>query len=262
MTGLIDADRLLYLSKETDTIHEAINRIDYNIENIVLKSELNNFIIILSDSKNFRKELYQDYKSNRSKLVLPKFKKTIKSYLYDVYGAISFDYLEADDIIAYHKKKEPLTTIISNDKDLLYCIEGEHINPSKKISEGLYDQVKVTTTKDEAYVNWWKSMICGDATDSIKGVEGKGEAYFNKIIESVDLKNIPSVILNAYIAKYGELGLFNFGKNYTLLKLIDSDEELNKYNLNIELFKNVIHKKDIIKDYDDNEVLTISLPEI
>ena len=93
-------------------------------------------------------------------------------------------------------------------------------------------------------------MITGDSTDGIKGIEGRGEVFaaklFMEVLSKIKDTEIESALrtatLNAYIDKYGESqGIFEFQKNYRLLKMLETDSdwirevgyipELNNINL-------------------------------
>jgi 5'-3' exonuclease len=88
------------------------------------------------------------------------------------------DKVEADDLIAYyvnHKKSEERIVIMSNDRDLTQLI-------SEDVIIYVQNQKKFINTKNHTtemgynYQNvLLKKIICGDASDSIKGIKGVGE---------------------------------------------------------------------------------------
>ena len=88
------------------------------------------------------------------------------------------DKVEADDLIAYYvnnKKPEERIVIMSNDRDLTQLI-------SEDVIIYVQNQKKFINTKNHTtemgynYQNvLLKKMICGDASDSIKGIKGVGE---------------------------------------------------------------------------------------
>ena len=100
-----------------------------------------------------------------------------------------FDETEADDFIAYyvnHKKPEENIVIFSNDRDLSQLIQKSSLNPEK-------DDVILAIKKPEVGIQFinsrnhteimgynyqnvaLKKIICGDASDNIKGIKGVGE---------------------------------------------------------------------------------------
>lgn len=91
------------------------------------------------------------------------------------------DKVEADDLIAYYvnnKKPEERIVIMSNDRDLTQLI-------SEDVIIYVQNQKKFINTKNHTtemgynYQNvLLKKMICGDASDSIKGIKGVGEKTF------------------------------------------------------------------------------------
>jgi len=123
------------------------------------------------------------------------------------------------------------------DKDLL-GLEGTHYNPKQNIW--------VTTSRKEEHLIFWKSMICGDTADNIKGLPGKGEKFFNKLIEDIpylDTKFFGSCVSRAYVEYYNynyEKALDEFYKNFKTLKLKD--------NLIIDFFIPIEWKKEVISD--------------
>lgn len=91
------------------------------------------------------------------------------------------DEVEGDDLIAYYvinKKENEKIVIVSNDRDLTQLISDDvcvyipslkqFITPQKHISELGYTHENVLI----------KKMICGDASDNIKGIKGVGEKTF------------------------------------------------------------------------------------
>lgn len=88
------------------------------------------------------------------------------------------DKVEADDLIAYyvnHKRYNERIVIMSNDRDLTQLISDDvivyaqqkkkFINTKNHVSEMGYSHENVLL----------KKMICGDASDNIKGIKGVGE---------------------------------------------------------------------------------------
>lgn len=98
------------------------------------------------------------------------------------------DKVEADDLIAYYvinKKPNERIVIMSNDRDLTQLIsedvivyvqrEKKFINTKNHTTEFGYNYQNVLL----------KKIICGDASDSIKGIKGVGETIL--------LKNFPEI---------------------------------------------------------------------
>lgn len=97
------------------------------------------------------------------------------------------DYTEADDFIGYyvaHKKPNERIVIVSNDRDLTQLISDDVIVYVQSLK-------KFINTKNHTDVMGYnyqnvvlKKMICGDASDNIKGIKGVGEkTLFNNFSE-------------------------------------------------------------------------------
>ena len=88
------------------------------------------------------------------------------------------DYTEADDFIGYyvaHKKPNERIVIVSNDRDLTQLIADDVIVYIQSMK-------KFVNTKNHTEIMGYnyqnvvlKKMICGDASDNIKGIKGVGE---------------------------------------------------------------------------------------
>jgi len=122
--------------------------------------------------------------------------------------------------------------LCSPDKDLLQSIPGRHFNYTYKLEdktnpESVIKGWWVENNSENSYVTFWKSMICGDATDGIKGIEGRGISFADKLYDSLDKKDVfRTIILNEYCLKYGQSqGIFEFQKNYRLLRLLNCDQD-------------------------------------
>jgi len=202
-----------------------------------------------------------------------KWLKTLKKYLIEAWNAQSMYLVEADDLCTYWINKDICITddnttfetrgtlesalylckseslpkfsftsidkvLCAVDKDLLKNIPGKHFNYYYKLEDktdvnSLIKGWWVETTTKEAHTNFWKSMITGDVSDGIKGLEGKGEKFFEKLIVPIKLSDNSilqqpyyQLILASYLEQYGfAQGIFNFQKNYRLLHMLDCDED-------------------------------------
>lgn len=98
------------------------------------------------------------------------------------------DDIEADDLIAFyvnHKKPEERIVIMSNDRDLTQLISDDVIvyASMKKVFINTKNSVEqLGYLHENVLIN---KMICGDASDNIKGVKGVGETTL--------LKNFPEL---------------------------------------------------------------------
>ncbi len=147
-------------------------------------------VIFDYSSKTFRKELYPDYKANRSEPpedLVPQFgliREATKAF--DL-PCIELEGFEADDLIAtYARLAEEAgadTTIISSDKDLMQLVTP-HVS--------MYDSMKDRQIgRDEVIEKWGvppEKMIdlqslTGDSTDNVPGVPGIGPKTAAQLLE-------------------------------------------------------------------------------
>ena len=138
-------------------------------------------VIFDSARKNFRNEIFKDYKANRSdppEDLAPQFEYIRKSV--EAFNLPSIELLnyEADDLIATYAKKivkaGAKVTIISSDKDLMQLV-------SDKVR--LYDPVKFKVLDDKDVKEKFGvkpsqvidvQSLAGDSSDNIPGVPGIG----------------------------------------------------------------------------------------
>ena len=146
------------------------------------KNKPTHFAVIFDSArKNFRNEIYKDYKSNRSEApedLVPQFEYIRKSVeAFNVVSAEMLNY-EADDLIATYVeqiiKKGAKVTIISGDKDLMQLV---------KSGVRLYDPMKSKVlgnkeVKEKFGVEPNKVVdvqaLAGDSSDNVPGVPGIG----------------------------------------------------------------------------------------
>ncbi len=197
--------------KENKTLEECKDLVNDMINTILSMTGSSHYILALTVGKNFRYDIYPEYKGNRKYLDMPKHFRSIKEYLITDWNAIYDHNLEADDIVNICKHYYPNSYICSPDGDLLY-LEGTHYD---------YKNLKwIQTSKEEAELKFWKDMIIGQPGDNIKGIPGKGKVAASGIL--MDSKFPPARILKNYILHFGEeLGIEEFYRNFKLLKIKD-----------------------------------------
>ena len=146
------------------------------------KNKPTHFVVIFDSArKNFRNEIYKDYKANRSETpedLVPQFEYIRKSV--DAFNVTSAEMLnyEADDLIATYTdqiiKKGAKVTIVSADKDLMQLV---------KPGVRLYDPMKSRVlgnkeVKEKFGVEPSKVVdvqaLAGDSSDNVPGVPGIG----------------------------------------------------------------------------------------
>lgn len=227
MIGLIDADHIPYIvcyNKQDEpekTLEECINGANNYLQGLINGSNILEFNLFFTVGKNFRYEIYPEYKANRAKSEKPPFFNEVKDYLINTYNGIYGHNLEADDLLCIYKKKcidESIPYIvISTDKDI-NNLEGTHYD--------IKNNVIVNIDKQFAEEYFWKSIVIGDTADNIKGLPGKGPAFVKKILEeSNDINTFKARIMYEYLRQFGEeKGVNEFYKNYKCLKIKDELE--------------------------------------
>ena len=138
-------------------------------------------VIFDSARKNFRNEIYKDYKANRSDApddLIPQFDFIRKSVLAFNLPSIEMLNYEADDLIATYVdqilKIGAKVTIVSSDKDLMQLYKkGVRIyDPMKnKFIKEEDVQVKFGVTSDKVID---VQSLAGDSSDNVPGVPGIG----------------------------------------------------------------------------------------
>jgi DNA polymerase-1 len=191
-TLLIDADVLAFEASviaecsvewkdELWTVHadmalakaRVVNRVEEFKENL----KTDNVVLCLSDRANFRRKLYPEYKSNRSKSRLPIILRQVKQWIIEELGGVMWANLEADDVIsilATDKAMDEETIIVSIDKDFK-GVPGIYFDYNK----GEYHQ----PSEEEADNFHLIQTITGDATDGFKGVPKMGPVTAKKLLD-------------------------------------------------------------------------------
>ena len=151
-------------------------KLDEIISSICNNTNSSSWNCYLSGNNNFRKSIATllPYKGNRS-TEKPFHYSTITSELRER-GAISVDYLEADDLmsIEYHLKDNGV--ICSTDKDLR-TVPSLNYNIDKKELKRI--------TNEEADKNFFLQLLIGDSVDNIPSPYGLGKAKAESFLETI-----------------------------------------------------------------------------
>ena len=241
MVTIIDADSIIWIC-HWDTLFKSWGKakeliykdIDKLVIKILIETKANQYLGFVGRGRGFRKQLFSDYKANRTQ-ERPPYLEDCKTYLEEKWGFISLDEIEPDDAISILKRRNPEYTIAAIDKDILNNIEGKHYN--YKTSEW------ITTSNFGAIKHFWGQMIKGDTADGIKGIPGEGDKVVDKIVEEFvsSKKQFYEIVLNRYIKKFGEYeGIVQFHKNYILLKMLEEYEGFNPQLINVDYNKLMI----------------------
>ena len=189
-------------------------------------------VIFDSARKNFRNEIYSEYKANRTEApedLAPQFeyiRKSVEAFNLPSIEQINY---EADDLIATYAKKiislGAKVTIISSDKDLMQLVSSKVrlFDPMKSKIIGEKEVIEKFGVSPEKVIE--VQSLAGDTSDNIPGVQGVG------IKTAADL-----------IQKYGSLD--NLYKNIDKIPQKKRKETLIKNKNNAYLSKKLVKLKD------------------
>ena len=138
-------------------------------------------VIFDSARKNFRNEIYSEYKANRTEApedLAPQFeyiRKSVEAFNLPSIEQINY---EADDLIATYAKKiislGAKVTIISSDKDLMQLVSSKVrlFDPMKSKIIGEKEVIEKFGVSPEKVIE--VQSLAGDTSDNIPGVQGVG----------------------------------------------------------------------------------------
>ncbi|OLP45226.1 DNA polymerase I [Rhizobium oryziradicis] len=147
-------------------------------------------VIFDYSSKTFRKDIYPEYKANRSappEELIPQFGLIRQATRAFNLPCIETEGFEADDIIAtYARKAEALgadVTIVSSDKDLMQLVTANvHMYDAMKDKQiGIPDVIEKWGVPPEKMIDL--QSLTGDSTDNIPGIPGIGPKTAAQLLE-------------------------------------------------------------------------------
>ncbi len=156
-------------------------------------------VIFDSARKNFRNDIYKDYKANRSEApddLAPQFdyiRKAVKAFNLPSIEQINY---EADDLLATYAQKiinlGAKVTIISSDKDLMQLVSKNIrlFDPMKSKVIGKKEVEEKFGVKPEQVVD--VQSLAGDSSDNIPGVPGIGIKTAAELIKKY--KNLDNLL--------------------------------------------------------------------
>ena len=183
--ALIDADSIYFrVACVTQKKNEIRKGIDRCMEETRKNTGCNDSVVAVKGRGNFRKDIYDKYKTNRKDLE-PHIKEALTyghQYMVDKYDAVMADDMEADDLVsiwaAERRAEDRDYTIVGIDKDLLQ-IPGWHYNFVKKESQFV--------DHDLANLKLMLQCLTGDNSDNIPGIKGIGPKKAEKILAGVPM---------------------------------------------------------------------------
>lgn len=209
-------------------------------------------VIIVFDGKGGsqkRKKMYSNYKQGRAiknklnrvleldvdeeqKLLRMQFVRLLEYLECLPVTILSYDYVEADDVIAFiarHCLKEKVV-IYSNDKDYFQLID-ENVSVYFPAKHKLYTKNDIINEYNILPENFiWHKVIIGDKSDNVTGIKGVGAGKFNSSFgflkdKAYDLTEFKSALLeidDKVINKVKE-SIEIIDRNYYIMQLFDVD---------------------------------------
>ena len=171
------------------------------------KNKPTHFAVIFDSArKNFRNEIYSEYKANRAEApddLAPQFEYIRKSV--EAFNLPSIELLnyEADDLIATYAKKiiesGAKVTVISSDKDLMQLVSTKIrlFDPMKSKVIGEKEVFEKFGVKPNQVID--VQSLAGDSSDNIPGVPGIGVKTAAELINKY--KNLDTLLKKAYEIK-------------------------------------------------------------
>jgi len=187
MQALIDGDIVVYAnaaSAELDPVEVAYMRIDQMMHSILDTTNSDTFRVFLSGSNNFRHEIYPEYKANRKDMVDPRWRSACKEYLVREWDAEITDGYEADDALGINQTADTIIATVDKDLDM---VPGLHyswpiVRGGAVVREGKIYEV----SEIEGIRSFYRSLLVGDRTDNIFGVDGIGKVKAAKAIDCLE----------------------------------------------------------------------------
>ena len=205
-------------------------------------------VIFDSARKNFRNEIYSDYKGNRSDApddLVPQFDYIRKSVLAFNLPSVELLNYEADDLIATYVEQISAVgakvTIVSSDKDLMQLFKKNVriYDPMKNKFITNEDVDKKFGVKPEKVID--VQALAGDSTDNVPGVPGIGVKTAAELIK--EYGNLENLLKNANKIKQNK-------RRETLIE----NKEKALISKQLVTLKNDVPVKDYLKDFQLKEI--------
>ena len=224
-------------------------------------------VIFDSARKNFRNEIYKDYKANRSDApddLIPQFdfiRKSVQAFNLPSVELINY---EADDLIATYVEQilkiGAKVTIVSSDKDLMQLFKKNVriYDPMKNKFIVEDDVIKKFGVKSDKVVD--VQSLAGDTSDNVPGVPGIGVKTAAELINKYG--NLEKLLSSAHEIKQNkrrETILENKDKALISKKLVTLKKDVPvKINLNEFILKDIEKDKlyEFLREMEFNRLLS------
>ena len=224
-------------------------------------------VIFDSARKNFRNEIYKDYKANRSDApddLIPQFDFIRKSVMAFNLPSVELINYEADDLIATYAEQVlkigAKVTIVSSDKDLmqLFSKNVRIYDPMKNKFLGEEDVIKKFGVKSDKVID--VQSLAGDTSDNVPGVPGIGVKTAAELINKYG--NLEKLLSKAHEIKQNkrrETILENKDKALISKKLVTLKKDVPvKMKLDDFVIKNIDKDKlyEFLREMEFNRLLS------
>ena len=224
-------------------------------------------VIFDSARKNFRNEIYKDYKANRSDApddLIPQFDFIRKSVMAFNLPSVELINYEADDLIATYTEQilkiGAKVTIVSSDKDLMQLFNKNVriYDPMKNKFLGEEDVIKKFGVKSDKVID--VQSLAGDTSDNVPGVPGIGVKTAAELINKYG--NLEKLLSKAHEIKQNkrrETILENKDKALISKKLVTLKKDVPiKMKLDDFVIKNIDKDKlyEFLREMEFNRLLS------
>lgn len=168
-------------SAESDDLGIAIYRMNELLDQILEKTGATAFHAYLTGEDNFRKQIYPEYKANRTQ-PKPVHLEACRHYAIKEMNAEAEYGLEADDLLGINQTED--TIICSLDKDLLQ-IPGKHFQWAINGNGWSKDDTFIEQQEADANYHFYKQCLMGDPSDNIKGIPKIGPKTAEKMLAGI-----------------------------------------------------------------------------
>jgi hypothetical protein len=208
---------VLYNRKEIEPLENCLQMVKSSLENTLNVLGTKEYRIYLGGKRNFRDDLYGDYKANRDSAPKPKYYRDIRDYMVREWGARICDGIEADDAVAIDATSlgPDKAIIVGVDKDLDQ-VPGRHYN--------WVEGKSYSVSPREGLTFFYEQMLSGDTTDNIPGIPGIGEVKARKAL--VDCAKPQDAASRVWKLYYDNRELLGFSDDDEQRKFLDRNAHL------------------------------------
>ena len=197
----IDGDSMLYrIAYTTDSDAQAQSTLDLALLAVMRDTNAAKGYVAVKGKGNFRHDMADDYKANRSKTEMDPRVKAALNNLYEYCWAtecVQSHGCEADDVVsiwATEAEEAGDSFVIAHvDKDI-DMVPGWHYNFNKKT---LYH-----IDEEQGHYLLCKQLLTGDSSDNIQGLKGIGPKTAEKLLANVRMEDMLDVVRKTWRDKH------------------------------------------------------------